>query len=106
MTKRVLLSVAIFGPIYAYLAFSWTECLDGSCQADNASQTIVIALVSFVLLLLLVGMGSAFAGSNQMRDAVESGQADKAAFGGASLWLAFKLFLVAAVGCVALVSLL
>ena len=105
MTKRVLISVAIFGPIYAYLAFSWTQCLDGSCQSENASQTIVIALVSFVLLLLLVGVGSAFAGSNKLRDAVESRQADEAAMAGVSLWLAFKLFLVAAVGCVALVSL-
>lgn len=63
MTKRVLISVVVFGPIYANPAFSWTGCLDGSCSKDSASNTVVIVLTSLVLILLLVGLRSAIAGS-------------------------------------------
>lgn len=97
--------MAIFGPIYAYLAFSWTQCLDGSCSSQDTAQYMVIAVVTFVFLLLLAGVSSAIKASRTLRQAEGSAPA-RLASGGLDTWLSIKLLIPAIAGGFVLFALL
>ena len=96
---RTLIPLVIFVPPFLYLAFSWTDCIDGACDSgSDTSFYLIVAMVTFPLLLLLLGIGSALRGTGSLRNAPQSKNYLEAFGAGLDLSLAFKLVLIAIAG--------